>query len=46
MLDALILMLRNVLLFVALAVPGFLLVKCKIFKISCPAAGGNVKSPS
>lgn len=32
MLDALILMLRNVLLFVALAVPGFLLVKCKILK--------------
>ena len=32
MLDALILMLRNVILFVALAVPGFLLVKCKILK--------------
>ena len=33
MLDAFILMARNVLVFVALAVPGFLFVKCKLLKV-------------
>ena len=40
--DALIVMLRNVLLFVALAVPGYILVKTKILKIADTAVFSNV----